>query len=83
MWDKVEKEGAEKNVIGWGKMGQNRKGWDKGRWEWMAWDGKGWNTWRKYLQNSTNKISKINNFYSTSNWIQVILIQISQVYTKI
>ena len=29
MWDKVEKEGAEKNVIGWGKMGQNRKGWEK------------------------------------------------------
>jgi len=30
VWDKVEKEGADKNVIGWGKMGQNRKGWEKG-----------------------------------------------------
>ena len=83
MWDKVEKEGAEKNVIGWGKMGQNRKGWEKV-------DGNGWEGMEyiekissKYLQNSTNKISKINNFYSTSNWIQIKLIQTSQVYTKI
>ena len=56
----------------------------------MGLDGMGWEGMEyiekissKYLQNSTNKISKINNFYSTSNWIQVILIQISQVYTKI
>ena len=47
----------------------------------MGLDGMGWEGMEyiekissEYLQNSTNKISKINNFYSTSNWIQIILI---------
>ena len=44
----------------------------------MGLDGMGWEGMEyiekissKYLQNSTNKISKINNFYSTSNWIHI------------
>ena len=78
VWDKVEKEGAEKNVIGWGKMGTEQERMGK---RLMGLDGMGWEGMEyiekissKYLQNSTNKISKINNFYSTSNWIQIILI---------